>query len=239
MITESTKIADIIEENHLILPVLNRFGIGLGIGDENVSEICADKNLDRNFFLAIVNAFNHEGFFPKKEFLTFSTGLIIDYLRKTHQHYLTYVIPRIDLRLRKLVDACDEKCKNIRVINSYYQKYRDDLIEHINEEEELVFPYIIALQKAYDDDADTFSDLGKVNIEGYEEEHHTTDEKLIDLKSIMIKYLKPDYDTNDGNEFLYSIFQFEKDLTDHSRIEESILTPKVLELINHFQNKKL
>lgn len=235
MITESTKIADIIDENYLILPVLNRFGIGLGLGDANVSEICRDKNLDKNFFLAIINAFNHEGFFPKKELLTFSTGLIIDYLRKTHQHYLTYVIPRIDMRLNKLVDACNEKCKNIRVIKSYYQKYRNDLLDHIKEEEELVFPYIISLQKAYDHGDETFAELGNVNIEGYEKEHHSADEKLIDLKSIMIKYLKPDYDTNDGNEFLYSIFQFEKDLSDHSRIEESILTPKVLELINHFQ----
>ncbi len=235
MYTKNTKVAGIIEENHLILPVLNRFGISLGFGDVSVEDICESKHIDINFFLSIVNAFNHEAFFPEKELLTFSTGLIIDYLQKTHQHYLNYVIPRIDKRLNKLVDACESGCKNIGVVKSYYQKYRDDLLEHIKEEEELVFPYIISLQKAYDQGDTTFPDLHKVNIDSYEKEHHTTDDKLIDLKNIVIKYLHADYDDNDGNEFLYSIFQFEKDLKDHSRIEESILTPKVIELINHFQ----
>ena len=56
------------------------------------------------------------------------------------------------------------------------------------------------------------------------------DEKMFDLKNIIIKYLPPNYDSNIGNSLLSSLFMFEKDMNNHSRIEDKILIPKVRQL---------
>jgi regulator of cell morphogenesis and NO signaling len=53
---------------------------------------------------------------------------------------------------------------------------------------------------------------------------------MYDLKNIIIKYLPPNYDLNIGNSLLASLFMFEKDLKNHSRIEDKILIPKVRQL---------
>jgi len=54
--------------------------------------------------------------------------------------------------------------------------------------------------------------------------------KLSDLKNLLIKYLDPVYDNNDFNEFVSSLYQFEKDIIDHARIEDHILVSQIKEL---------
>lgn len=56
------------------------------------------------------------------------------------------------------------------------------------------------------------------------------DEKMFDLKNIIIKYLPPNYNQNIGNSLLSNLFMFEKDLKNHARIEDKILIPKVKQL---------
>jgi regulator of cell morphogenesis and NO signaling len=68
------------------------------------------------------------------------------------------------------------------------------------------------------------------SIESFEKEHSNMDDKMDDLTNIIIKYLPPNYDQNRGNAFLANLFMFEKDLKNHSRIEDHILIPKVKQL---------
>ncbi|MBV5348689.1 hemerythrin domain-containing protein, partial [bacterium] len=68
------------------------------------------------------------------------------------------------------------------------------------------------------------------SISSFEKEHSNMDDKMDDLTNIIIKYLPPNYDQNRGNAFLANLFLFEKDLKNHSRIEDHILIPKVKQL---------
>jgi regulator of cell morphogenesis and NO signaling len=47
----------------------------------------------------------------------------------------------------------------------------------------------------------------------FEKEHTNVDEKFNDLKNLIIKYATPDYDENTCNEFLITLYRFEKDKT--------------------------
>lgn len=53
------------------------------------------------------------------------------------------------------------------------------------------------------------------------------EDKMFDLKNIIIKYLPPNYNLNIGNALLTNLFLFEKDLKNHSRIEDKILFQRV------------
>ena len=64
---KNTRFADLIHENYLLLPVINRFGIRLGFKDKTIEDICNEKKLDINFFLAIINAFHNHNYFPETE----------------------------------------------------------------------------------------------------------------------------------------------------------------------------
>jgi regulator of cell morphogenesis and NO signaling len=224
---KSTRMAKVIHSNYLLLPVINRFGIQLGFKDKTIEEICSEKGLEIDFFLAILNAFNDPDYFPESELRSFSSKYIVDYLRKSHQYFIKTSLPKIEQLLDRLVKSSDSD--DLKVIQTFYNKYKDELIEHINDEEENTFPYVLELQEVYDKKVDPVPrHIAYYSIQSFEKEHTNVDEKLFDLKNIIIKFLEPNYGDRECNEFLFELFQFERDLTDHARIEDQILVPKVM-----------
>lgn len=64
----------------------------------------------------------------------------------------------------------------------------------------------------------------------YEEEHTDVDEKLYDLKNILIKYIRGESMSGAFQEIIFELFRLEKDIQDHTRIENNILLPLVEEM---------
>ena len=128
----------IIRQNYLLLPVINRFGISLGFGDKNVLEICTEIGIPSGFFLAIINTYHNPDYFPEKTLLSYSPLLIVDYLQKTHVYYLDYSIRKIENLLNNLLENCSGNCTELNMIESFYKKYKEELLIHIKDEEEKV-----------------------------------------------------------------------------------------------------
>jgi regulator of cell morphogenesis and NO signaling len=230
------KIFDIVEQNYHLLPVLNRFGIRLGLGDATVADICEAKNINPAFFLDIINAFHNSGYFPESEFLTFSPVLIVDYLQQTHHYYLNWVVPKLENQLEGLIKSGIDQDTNLKLLRIFFRKYKSELISHILDEEESVFPFVLRINEAYETKCSLSEQDRKKSILDYEKEHSNVDEKLNDLKNLVIKYLVADYDNNLCNDFLITLLRFEKDLVDHARIEDKILVPIVLKIENEVKN---
>ncbi len=228
IIKSNHKVASIVHHSHFLLPVLNRFGIRLGVKDKTIQEVCDEKAINLHFVLAILNAYHNNEYFPKDELLNIDVKTIVAYLHKTHDYYVNYVLNNIDGMLHRLLTSAGDRDKELQIIHTFYHKYKDELINHINDEEQNVFPYVLQLEEAVNNKLDI--DFGDNSITEFEKEHSNVDEKLNDLKNLIIKYVEPVYDDNACNEFLSAIFQFEKDLLDHSRIEDLILVPIVLNL---------
>jgi len=224
---EDSRMSDLIHGNYLLLPVMNRFGVRLGFGDKTVGELCNESAIDLDFFLAIINTFNNHDYFPEEELRSFSAFLIVEYLKKSHHDFLKSRLPKIERLLTTLIE--NSGSEDLKIIQSFYKKYKTDLVSHIKDEEDNTFPYVLQLQKFQDSGTKKLPEgLLNYNIHSFEKEHSNVDEKLFDLKNIIIKYLPPQYNDIDCNEFLFEIFEFERDLTDHARIEDNILVPKVM-----------
>lgn len=213
----------LVTANPNLLPVMNRFGIQLGFKEKTIGEICLQREVNTEFFLAIVNTYTDEAYFPEDELLGFSPLLLIDYLKNTHNYYIGYVLPKIERLLNNLIASCLEKnSASMKIISSFYAKYKQELLLHLKGEDEKVFPYIVDLYHT------RRLRPGQKLISDYEDEHTNVEEKLSDLKNLVIKYLEPNYNHNDMNEFLQALFNFEKDLYDHARIEDVILVKQVM-----------
>ena len=84
LINSELILSEVIIDEPSLIPVINRFGIKLGLGDKKIREICESKSLDTDFFVAIINTFIHDNYFPETKFRTFNISQIIDYLTKTN-----------------------------------------------------------------------------------------------------------------------------------------------------------
>lgn len=222
--TKHHRMIYLIRCNYHLLPVINRFGIKLGFKDKTVLEICDEKTINTDFFLAIVNTFHNQEYFPEKELLSFSPILIVQYLIKTHHYYTKYLLPKIESLLKKLITGHESDGTELNMIDAFYNKYKNELLQHINNEEKIVFPYILNL-------IDKKCQAGiEYTLHTFEKEHTNVDIKLNDLKNLIIKYIEPIYDENICNEFLITLVSFEKDIKDHARIEDKILIPQVISI---------
>lgn len=229
----NSKLSTVIHRDHSLLPVINRLGVKLGFGDKTIRNVCEERGIDLNFFIETINVFHYEAYFPEKRLLDFSVSMVIDYLLKTHQYYKDYLIPENDRLIELFLSASLVENSENELVRKFYARFREEFMNHISFEETEMFPFILELNSVIEDPgllADFSKKYSSCSISGFEKEHSSLDDKMDDLKNIIIKYLPPNYDQNRGNAFLSNIFLFEKDLKNHSRIEDHILLPKVKQL---------
>ncbi|MBN1117106.1 MAG: hemerythrin domain-containing protein [Bacteroidales bacterium] len=230
-IKAGTKLSDAIHNNYLLLPILNRFGIQLGFGDITVEQICEKQEVNLKFFLEIVNSFLDKNYFPEAELQNFPLKLIVDYIKRSHVFYLDFKMPQIEQMINNLYElAPSENKKSFQLIRNFFAEYKKDLFNHIEKEEKEVHPYILKIDQAYYSNTitgDIVELVNKESISKYADDHDNVEDKLYDLKNLIIKYLPPIPDYTLSNAILFELFRLERDLNDHSRIEEKVLVPKM------------
>lgn len=230
-IQANMKMADVIHLDYHLLMILSRFGIRLGFGDKTVMQVCKENRINVDFFLEISNSYHNKNYFPQKHLQAFSLDLIVDYLRKSHEYYLQSKIPDVEHLLNRLSEqGGNSNNQSFQLIHRFFSEYKKELHIHIQREEENIYPYVFSVEKAYlskNPDPSIVGQIRKYSIDDYESEHDNVEDKLLDLKNIIIKYLTVPVDFKLSQEVLFELFRLESDLRDHARIEDKILVPKV------------
>ncbi|MBE0653539.1 MAG: hypothetical protein IH594_07060, partial [Bacteroidales bacterium] len=190
-ITKDMKMADVIHYNYSLLPVITRFGINLGFGDKTVEEVCNDHLVNLEFFLEITNSFVDDEYIPQKDLHSFSVKLIVDYLQKTHDYYLTEKIPEMEKMIGEMVIKSGADTQKSELVRNFFNEYHEELKNHINREEQRVQPYVLEIENAFEKgslNAPLRKKILEYSINDFAKEHDNVEEKLYDLKNIIIKY---------------------------------------------------
>ena len=231
LIHKNMTMAGVIHSNYLLLTVLYRFNISLGFGDKTIEEVCNDRQINVDFFVEILNSYHDADYFPRQRLQIFPVEVLVDYIRSTHSDYLDNRLPDLESKIRSLSESCSEKNrKNLVLLEDFFGGYKTELISHIKREEDKVLPYILEIGVAYRERKSTSKLLNEIktySIDDYANEHEDVEDKLFDLKNIMIKYLPPVNNNFLCHSILIEIFRLEKDLNNHARIEDKVLVPKV------------
>ena len=242
LIHENMKLADVIHHDYTLVPIINRFGIHLGFGNDNIAEICQKHHLNVNFFLTILNAFHDAHYFPKEQLQHFPAALLINYLLKAHHYFLEDKIPEISALMDKMAVEYPLDETTFRLIHNFFTEYAQELKKHIQREEEKIYPYVLHLEKMFsNNNVDEYlrSQIRSFPISEYESEHENMEEKLFDLKNILIKYLPVPRKDELGYKILRELFTLEKEMNEHARIENLILIPKVEAMEKILKNKEI
>jgi regulator of cell morphogenesis and NO signaling len=230
MIHEKMKMAELIHSNYHILPIINRFGIYPGVGDKTIEQICAEKNINKDFFLQIVNVFLDENYFPANELKKFKIENIVNYLQKSHEYFINVKLESLENKIKELTKhCCESNNKHIKLIENFYLEYKKELIEHIEYENKVIYPYVLWLSENQNKKSQNIK-TPNLRIQQYLDNHSDIEEKIFDLKNIFIKYLPTEKHIELINEILFELFDFQKDIDDHQRIEEKVLVPKAREI---------
>ena len=215
------KAADLISADWRLLSIFERLDIKLGFGEATIDEICSRYNLSTELFLMICNIYSFNSYRPtaeklKKEDLPH----ILSYLRASHKHYMNNWFPRLHNNIHTMMEEYEDT--NSYVLNKFFDDYDTEIKKHFEYEEFSVFPYIESLLNG--------SSEAVYKISNFEDNHTNVEEKLNDLKNIIIKYLPGTYTSNIRMKVLNEIFKIESDLRKHTLVENRLLIPLVTKL---------
>ena len=209
------KVSELVRCDYNILPVLSRLGLPLGFGAQSISQVCAEAQVDEDLFLLIVN-FTLSGKIDRDVMARVPASEVAGFLRRSHVYFLGYKFPHIR---RNLLNALDEENNNINpAIIQYYDAYMGEVRRNFAYEEDVVFPYVRALEDG--------GDTGGYCIGEFLRHHDEIGDSLNELKNIIMRYYRtsrPDvmYDV------LVDLYTAEDDLAKHTDIENHILVPMV------------
>jgi len=222
LVYPNMQMSEVVEEHPSLIPVINRFGIRLGLGDKLVNTICLEHNLDTDFVLSVINTFLNEEYFPEKKLQTFHTSQIIDYLNKTNLYYLRSQIPNIERHLNLFISMSTEGNHTLSLIGKFFSSFKEELTTRITHDENNWFPYCLQLSEQLKEHSPYKNEL---HLQTGQNEEDSIEALLFDLKSIMIKHLSGEYDENLCYAVIFAISSLEKDIKQHNRIRYRILTP--------------
>ena len=236
----SMKMADLIQSDFELLAVVQRLKIPFGFKGKSIETVCRDQAINLDFFLNLVRWFHERDSFPGETLMDYPVKCLVGYLRSTHACYVKYQIPRIESEIMELEMNDHARGGNMELMLKFFREYIAEFTSHIELEEQEVFPYILRLEENLQakQASPGFWDLSQqYSIRHFLEEHSDIEEKLSDLRNILLKYMASPSDNCSFTNVLIEIFRLGKDLDDHTLLENKVLIPQVLKMEGLFHNK--
>lgn len=226
LVYPNMQLSEVVEEHPSLIPVINRFGIRLGLGDKSVKTLCEEYRLDPDFLLTVLNTFLNEEYFPEKKLQTFHASQIIDYLTKTNQYYQRYQLPNIERHLSSFISMSTPGNNTLNLIGKFFSSFKEELTIRIVQDENEWFPYCRLLCEKLNE-RQVAGPIKELSLSSEHRSEDAIEALLADLKSIMVKHLSGDYNENLCYAVIFAISSLEKDIKQHNRIRYRILTPMV------------
>lgn len=227
LLNPGMKMSELMNRDFSLSGIMERVGISYGFGDETVEDVCSRAGVNTATFLLICNVYLSEDYTPSRDVLDqIDLKDVLRYLRLSHTYYEGTAVKNLSKTLDSLLAPCGETHKMI--ISRFFGDYTEELSKHFEYEEKVVFPYVEAmLGKTVTDD---------FSIGEYEQHHSDVQEKLDDLKKLVMTYLPPECDHRLIHIALSELFMLETDLRKHTIIEDRILIPAVSNLENNSED---
>lgn len=210
-------IIDIINDDYTILPLLSRFSIPLGVGNETLDDVCRRNAIDVKALLLVLN-YIRTGIIDSSYINVVSPLEVVRFLKNSHDYFINYKFGHIRKNLIGVLDL--ESNSTNGLILKFFDTFVKKVEEHFQYEERKVFPYVEALVNGM---------KSAYTIEIFERHHEEVGGALAELKNIILRY----YRTTVPNlmyDVLVDIYNCEEDLATHSDIENNLLIPMVYDL---------
>lgn len=220
----SNNMRELIRDNNLILMAISRFDIAFGFGDNSVSDICKENNVDIDTFLAVCNLLS--GYHYSVD--TLSLRSIMGYLRRAHSAFLDVTLPKIRQRLFEAINYSDNNDISLLLIK-FFDDYVIEVKRHMDHENDVIFKYVENLLNGDIDES--------FCIEHFSGNHSHTAAKLNELKDIFIYHFKQRENTRLSSA-LYDIITCEKDMMSHFEVEKNLFVPAVERLEQNIRMQK-
>jgi regulator of cell morphogenesis and NO signaling len=207
--------------------VFRKFGIDFCCGGKKtLTQVCQEKKVDASRILAELQRVSSESGQRALPFNDWALGFLAEYIVNTHHAYVRQALPEIRAYSRKVAMVHGEFHPELREISELVEALNEELMQHMDKEENILFPYIKQLSSKSNEP----SHLGSVAnpIAVMEHEHDDAGRLLERIRSLSNNYQLPPEACASYTMVYRMLEEFESDLHTHIHLENNILFPKAL-----------
>jgi len=198
-------------------------------GKQSLSEACIEKGIDA---IQLENEILKVSEEPLNEFMNFKNWnpvFLADYIVNTHHKFVLKNLSELVFYTQKIANVHGEHHPELIEVASLFEKINEELLQHLKNEEEVLFP---AIKEVINTNSETAKKTIISEIARMEGEHEFAGGAMDEINKITKGYLVPADGCSTYRVAFKLLEQFEDDLHTHVHLENNILYPKALNLTN-------
>lgn len=227
---ESRKIGDIVTDNFKAAEIFKKYGIDFCCGGNSpLKQACTEKNIDVAVLSQELAELAEQPADAAHNFKEWDLGFLCDYIVNTHHQTVTRLLPQVLAYTRKIADVHGSHHPELLQIATLFSQINDELLPHLKNEEELLFP---AIKDVIKTGSAPSRETIKSEIARMSKEHEFAGGAMDRINKLSSGYQLPPDACNSYMVAFKLLEQFEDDLHIHVHLENNIVYPKALDLAN-------
>lgn len=227
-------VGEIVAEDYRTAGVFKKYGLDFCCGGGRpVAEACERKGIDLDTLLNELSVVTQEKS-QNDNYQEWSPDFLADYIVNTHHRFVRDKLPEIEIYARKVAKVHGSRHKELNVILNEFLMLKDELLNHLEKEEKMLFPYIKELVKweKSGEKMDQKPHFGTVEnpVRMMEVEHDEAGESMAKIQKLSNNFTPPEDACASYRVLFQNLEGFQDDLHKHVHLENNILFPKALEL---------
>ncbi len=210
--------------------LLNRYEIEPRSNFNSLEDEAQKRGVNTDFLVQLINSSYEPTVATVTDFEKYSVLTLVDYLERSHRHYLQKRLPEMEQTIAAMRCAHCKKDPIYVLLSRFFTVYSEELEQHFSYEEQHLFPYAKLLHRT--GDRWRFMPALKTFLSNYSTteflaNHSDTEIELKEVRKALLNYTPPADNQLPFHVLLDQLKSLEQDLHLHGLIEDRVLIPKL------------
>jgi regulator of cell morphogenesis and NO signaling len=243
-ISEEASIAQIVNTDHRTADVFRKYGIDFCCGGKwSLKMACEMKALDMDEIKKELEKSVRNICLPNTlKFEEWDIDFLTDYITNVHHRYLKTNLPETKHYLERFVQNHEKKFLYLRDLLRTFIELSNDMLPHLEQEENIIFPYIKQIAHAHTNKEPYAALLVRTlrkpveNVMNHETE--SVNNFLRQLRGLTDQYTPPANACISHKVIFSRMLEIDNDLVQHLYLENDILFPRAIKMEKELLEKE-
>jgi regulator of cell morphogenesis and NO signaling len=227
-------IGELVAADYRAARVFEKYGIDFCCGGRiPLATACRERGIDPDLVSREIEEAGSEPLERSQNYTAWGLPFLADYIINTHHAYLNENLGKISAYAHKIAQVHGARHPEVIEIARIFAKIATDMVAHLREEEDVLFPAIrridAAVQAGREPDAGDRETV-KTSLAQLDREHEEIGDAVHTIRDLSNNYGIPDDVCNTFMLTYRMLKEFEDDLHKHVHLENNILFPKAAQL---------
>jgi len=243
-INYSSTVSEIVNMHYRTADVFRRHGIDFCCGGKlPLKMVCELRELDlEEMEKELENSIRTISIPASLKFEKWDIDFLTEYLVNVHHEFLRTALPPAEEYLDRFVEGHKKKYPHLPELQKIFHEMANDMMPHLLQEEEIIFPYIRQIAHAYNNKesyASLFVRTLKKPVENVMIHEHEIMNKILSRIRNLTNHYTPPQDACVNHKVTFQKLQeIDNDLVHHMYLENNILFPRAIAMEKELLQRK-